>query len=137
MVTDWDHQIVTDHPQILFRALNSSLLLTINSSLSMIYTVEIQHQGQTYTLQVPEDQTILTAAQSQGIDLPSSCNAGVCTTCAAQIIEGSVDQGEGMGVSPDLQAQGYVLLCVAYPRSNLKIESGKEDTVYQLQFGQT
>jgi ferredoxin len=103
----------------------------------MIYTVEIQHQGQTHTLQVPEDQTILAAAQAEGIGLPSSCNAGVCTTCAAQILEGSVDQAEGMGVSPDLQAQGYVLLCVAYPRSNLKIESGKEDTVYQLQFGQT
>ena len=103
----------------------------------MIYTVEIQHEGQTHTLQVPEDQTILAVAQAAGINLPSSCNAGVCTTCAAQILEGSVDQAEGMGVSPDLQAQGYVLLCVAYPRSNLKIESGKEDTVYQLQFGQT
>lgn len=103
----------------------------------MIYTVEIQHEGQTYTLQVPDDQTILAVAQTAGLNLPSSCNAGVCTTCAAQILEGSVDQAEGMGVSPDLQAQGYVLLCVAYPRSNLKIESGKEDTVYQLQFGQT
>jgi len=103
----------------------------------MIYTVEIQHEGQTHTLQVPDDQTILAVAQTAGLNLPSSCNAGVCTTCAAQILEGSVDQAEGMGVSPDLQAQGYVLLCVAYPRSNLKIESGKEDTVYQLQFGQT
>ncbi len=103
----------------------------------MIYTVEIQHEGQTHTLQVPDDQTILAIAQTAGLNLPSSCNAGVCTTCAAQILEGSVDQAEGMGVSPDLQAQGYVLLCVAYPRSNLKIESGKEDTVYQLQFGQT
>ncbi|MFZ9738705.1 MAG: 2Fe-2S iron-sulfur cluster-binding protein [Prochlorotrichaceae cyanobacterium] len=103
----------------------------------MSYTVEIQHQGKTHTLQVPEDQTILAVAQAAGIDLPSSCNAGVCTTCAAQVLEGKVDQSEGMGVSPDLQAQGYVLLCVAYPRSNLKIETGKEDTVYQLQFGQT
>ena len=103
----------------------------------MLYTVEIQHEGQTHTLQVPDDQTILAVAQAAGLNLPSSCNAGVCTTCAAQILEGSVDQAEGMGVSPDLQAQGYVLLCVAYPRSNLKIESGKEDTVYQLQFGQT
>lgn len=103
----------------------------------MIYTVEIQHEGQTHTLQVPDDQTILAVAQTAGLNLPSSCNAGVCTTCAAQILEGSVDQAEGMGVSPDLQAHGYVLLCVAYPRSNLKIESGKEDTVYQLQFGQT
>jgi ferredoxin len=41
-----------------------------------------------------------------------------------------------MGVSPELQNEGYVLLCVAYPRSNLKIESEKEEIVYQRQFQQ-
>ncbi len=100
------------------------------------YTVHIQHQGNTHTIEVPEDKTILRAGCAAGIDLPNSCNAGVCTTCAAQIIEGKVDQSDGMGVSPELQAQGYVLLCVAYPRSDLKIETEKEDTVYYLQFGQ-
>jgi len=67
--------------------------------------------------------------------LPNSCNAGVCTTCAAKVIEGQVDQSEGMGVSAELQAEGYVLLCIAYPRSNLKIETEKEDIVYHRQFG--
>jgi ferredoxin len=100
------------------------------------YTVEINHQGTTQTITVPEDKTILVAAQEAGLDLPSSCNAGVCTTCAALVLEGQVDQAEGMGVSPDLQAQGYALLCVAYPRSDLKIETEKEDIVYEKQFGQ-
>lgn len=100
------------------------------------YTVEIQHQGSTHTLSVSEDETILSVAQAAGLDLPFSCSAGVCTTCAAQVLEGSVDQTDGMGVSPELQSQGYALLCVAYPRSDLKIETEKEDTVYQLQFGQ-
>lgn len=104
--------------------------------MSETYTVEIQHQGHTHTLAVSDQQTVLAAAQDAGLDLPSSCNAGVCTTCAAQILEGTVDQREGMGISPDLQAQGYALLCVAYPRSNLKLETEKEDTVYHLQFGQ-
>ncbi|MBC6418230.1 MAG: 2Fe-2S iron-sulfur cluster binding domain-containing protein [Prochloron sp. SP5CPC1] len=100
------------------------------------YLVEINHQGKTHTITVPSEQTILQAAQDEGIDLPSSCHSGVCTTCAAKIIQGTVDQSDGMGVSPELQEEGYVLLCVAYPRSDLKIESEKEDIVYQRQFGQ-
>lgn len=105
-------------------------------AMSNSYTVEVFHQGQTHTLSVLEDQTVLAAAEAAGLDLPSSCNAGVCTTCAAQLIEGTVDQAEGMGISPDIREQGYALLCVSYPRSNLKIETEKEDTVYHLQFGQ-
>jgi ferredoxin len=103
--------------------------------MSKTYNVEIQHQGKTYTLQVPENETILSVAETAGLELPNSCNAGVCTTCAGHIIEGSVDQTDGMGVSLELQKQGYVLLCIAYPRTDLKIETEKEDIVYQLQFG--
>jgi len=99
------------------------------------YKVEISHLGTIQTIEVREDQTILQAAYDAGIDLPSSCNAGVCTTCAAQLYQGSVEQGEGMGLSPDLQKEGYALLCVAYPRSDIKLESGKEEVVYQRQFG--
>lgn len=104
--------------------------------MSETYTVQIQHQGDTYTIQVPEDKIILRTACAAGLDLPSSCNAGVCTTCAARIIEGTVEQSDGMGISPELQKQGYALLCVSYPRSNLRIETEKEDEVYHLQFGQ-
>jgi ferredoxin len=103
--------------------------------MSNTYTVELRHRGTTHTIQVPASKTILEAADEAGLDLPSSCHAGVCTTCAAQILEGTVDQSDGMGVSPELQQQGYVLLCVAYPRSDLKIETEKEETVYKLQFG--
>lgn len=99
------------------------------------YTVEINHKGKTHTIQVSESQNILDVANDAGIDLPFSCSAGVCTTCAAQILSGEVEQSDGMGVSPELQAEGYVLLCVAYPRSDIKLESGKEDIVYQRQFG--
>ena len=100
------------------------------------YTVEIHHQGEIYTIEAAEDKQILRSAAAAGIDLPTSCSSGVCTTCAAQILEGEVEQGDGMGVSNQLQSQGYALLCVAYPRSNLKIVTEKEDEVYELQFGQ-
>jgi ferredoxin len=104
--------------------------------MSKTYTVEILHQGETYTISVPEGQTILEAAHNADIDLPSSCFSGVCTTCAAKLLEGTVDQADGMGVSPELQAEGYALLCVSYPKSNIKLESEKEEEVYHRQFGQ-
>lgn len=100
------------------------------------YAVEILHQGNSHTITVSADETVLAAAAAAGLELPSSCNAGVCTTCAAQLLSGTVEQGDGMGISPELQAQGFALLCVAYPRSDLKLETEKEDTVYELQFGQ-
>ena len=45
-----------------------------------------------------------------------------------------VEQGEGMGLSPQLQNEGYALLCVSYPRSNLKLVTEKEEKVYDRQF---
>jgi len=100
-----------------------------------MYQVEINHQGKSQTIEVSPDETILNAALAAGIDLPNSCNAGVCTTCAALIKEGTVEQVDALGVSPELQKEGYALLCVSYARSNLKLESDKEETVYHRQFG--
>lgn len=104
---------------------------------SNTYTAEISHNGTVYTIAAPDDQTVLVSAQAAGVDLPTSCGAGVCTTCAAQILEGEVEQVDAMGLGPEIVAKGYALLCVSYPRSNLKIESNKEDIVYGLQFGQS
>ena len=100
------------------------------------YSVEIKHQGTVHTITVDEQETILAAAQATGLELPTSCSAGVCTTCAALITEGSISQEDGMGVSQELQDKGYALLCVAYPTSDIKLETEKEDEVYQAQFGQ-
>ncbi|NJL82695.1 MAG: 2Fe-2S iron-sulfur cluster binding domain-containing protein [Chloroflexaceae bacterium] len=105
--------------------------------MSQTYSAEVRHQGNIYKFSVTDEQTVLQAAEAAGIDLPNSCNAGVCTTCAAQLVTGTVDQSNGMGISPQLQQEGFALLCVSYPRSDLVIEAGKEDLVYDRQFGQT
>ena len=52
------------------------------------------------------------------------------------ISKGSVEQVDAMGVKADLQQQGYALLCVAYPRTDLTLKAGQEDALYEAQFGQ-
>ncbi|MFM6398223.1 2Fe-2S iron-sulfur cluster-binding protein [Planktothrix sp.] len=91
--------------------------------------------GKRYCVNVPEDRYILQSAENQGVDLPFSCRNGACTTCAVRVVSGQLYQSEALGLSPELQKQGYALLCVSYPRSDLVVETQDEDEVYELQFG--
>ena len=104
--------------------------------MSASFTVIAELDGISHTFPCGEDQTVLAAAEAAGVPLPSSCCSGVCTTCAARLLEGSVHQPDAMGVKAELQEQGYALLCVSYPRSDLKLVAGQEDALYEIQFGQ-
>ena len=79
---------------------------------------------------------MLSAAEAAGVMLPSSCCAGVCTTCAASIRSGQVHQPDAMGVKEELREKGFALLCVSFPRSDLQLLAGQEDALYEAQFGQ-
>jgi ferredoxin len=92
--------------------------------------------GTRYSFPCRADQTVLAAAEAAGVPLPSSCCAGVCTTCAALLRSGTVHQSDAMGVKAELQEQGYALLCVSFPRSDLELLAGQEDALYEAQFGQ-
>ncbi len=105
--------------------------------MSRFYTVKIHYRqtGERFSVQVPEDRYILHSAENQGVELPFSCRNGACTACAVRVISGELHQPEAVGLSPHLRQQGYALLCVSYPRSDLEVETQDEDEVYELQFG--
>ncbi|MDM9582386.1 2Fe-2S iron-sulfur cluster-binding protein [Nostoc sp. GT001] len=105
--------------------------------MSRTYTIKVRDRatGKTHTLQVPEDRYILHTGEKQGVELPFSCRNGACTACAVRVLSGEIYQPEAIGLSPDLRRQGYALLCVSYPRSDLEMETQDEDEVYELQFG--
>jgi ferredoxin len=106
------------------------------SDSSTPFQITVSLDGAVHTFACSPDQTVLAAAEAAGVPLPSSCTAGVCTTCAAVLRSGTVHQPDAMGVNPELREKGYALLCVACPRSDLDVLAGQEDALYEAQFGQ-
>ncbi|XP_071737412.1 ferredoxin C 2, chloroplastic-like [Rutidosis leptorrhynchoides] len=98
-------------------------------------TVHDRQRDIVHEFYVPEDQYILHTAEAQDISLPFACRHGCCTSCAVRIKSGSLIQPEALGISAELKAKGYALLCVGFPTSDVEVETQDEDEVYWLQFG--
>jgi ferredoxin len=96
------------------------------------YKVTIEHGSESVVVEMEEDENILERALDEGLDVPHDCKLGVCMTCPARLVSGKVDQSDGM-LSDDVVAQGYALLCAAYPRSDCTIRVIPEDELLQVQ----
>jgi ferredoxin len=89
------------------------------------YRIELVNRGG-IAIDVAPDVQILDAIEASGLRLPVGCRAGVCITCAARLIQGEVDRSAERCLKPDQIVAGYVLLCVAYARSDCRFEVGIE-----------
>lgn len=84
------------------------------------FRIEVNLDGVSSTVESPVDarESVLNAALRVRPDAPFACAGGVCGTCRARVIEGSVTMTENYALEPDELARGYVLTCQSHPTSD-------------------
>ena len=99
------------------------------------HTITVTNRGGAI-YQVNRSRPLLDTLQEQGVDLPYGCKYGGCISCAAKLIEGSVNQSAQVALNNRQLNDGYVILCVARPTSDCIIEVGVEshDRLYRNPF---
>ena len=99
------------------------------------FQVELSNKGG-ISFKVQPKRPLLDTLREQGVDLPYGCKYGGCITCAAKLIDGKVDQKRQVALNNSQINDGYIILCVARPKSNLVLEIGVEshDKLYRNPF---
>jgi ring-1,2-phenylacetyl-CoA epoxidase subunit PaaE len=81
-------------------------------------TLTVVVDGKQHEMNMRRDQHVLDVALSAGLDLPYSCKAGVCCTCRAKVLDGSVTMDKNFTLEEAEMAQGFVLSCQARPNTD-------------------
>lgn len=79
-------------------------------------TIRLDGRSSSFDLR-PDGSPVLDAAMAVRSDLPFACKGGVCGTCRARLVEGTVAMDANYALEPDEIEQGYVLTCQSHPTS--------------------
>ena len=86
-------------------------------------------EGEVNTFECDADTTILDALEEAGLDHPSSCRAGSCSSCCMKILEGTLNQEDQFFLDDDQLEAGFVLTCVGKPTSDLVLLTEQEENL--------
>jgi ferredoxin len=89
----------------------------------MAKTHKVVFQKSGVTVDVAEDEYILEEAEDASLRLPYDCRSGTCTTCRQKCLEGEIDQDLAFAISDEELEQGYRLICIGSPLSDVTLDA--------------
>ena len=87
-----------------------------NEGVDSVVTLKIN--GEEHEVEIKKGKSILFAALDKGIDVPFSCQSGLCTACMGNCTQGNVVMDHEDGITEEEKAKGNVLTCVGHPTTD-------------------
>lgn len=115
------NQIPTN--KILFELFSTSEEGEVSADLEGSTEVSVMVDDEETTFSMPQDTTVLEAALEEGLDVPYSCQGGICSSCVARITEGEATMKKNSILVDSEIAEGLILTCQAHPTTpTLKVD---------------
>lgn len=109
--------------KILFELFSTSEEGEITADLKGSTEVSVMVDDEETTFSMPQDTTVLEAALEVGLDVPYSCQGGICSSCVARITEGEATMKKNSILVDTEIAEGLILTCQAHPTTpTLKVD---------------
>lgn len=95
-----------------------------------IFEVTLETPRSSHVIKVDASEHIWDASHNAQVILPAICHQGRCLTCAGQLLApGDFDSSDAVSYFPQDRVAGFILLCTAKPRSNLRIRTHMQNAM--------
>ncbi|MCC8359562.1 2Fe-2S iron-sulfur cluster-binding protein [Salinimicrobium sediminilitoris] len=109
--------------QVIFELFNTEVEGEVKSNLEGETRLTIKVDDEVVTLSMPKNKTVLQMALDNDIDVPYSCQGGICSSCVARITEGTAEMEKNSILVDSEIEEGLILTCQAHPTSDsLKVD---------------